>query len=84
MVSKYSPGDIVVFEHQIYLVKTVALMNPNILFDPFVCGLVPIEKPNSFRQLLVREALLTRCTKEQSEKALKVLYGNKDRRLLTD
>lgn len=76
MDSKFSPGDYVTYEGKLYLVKTVVLMNPNILIDPFVCGLVPVEKPNSFTQLTVREGLLEKAVPPLSDKTRKVLYGD--------
>lgn len=79
MDSKFSPGDYVKFENKIFLVKTVVLLNPNIPSDPFVCGLVPAEKPNSFKQLLVREGLLAKAEPPLSQEQVKVLYGDKNR-----
>ena len=74
--SKFNLGDYVMYKDQIYLVKSIIYMNPNILSDPFVCGLVPLTNPNGFTQFLVREALLTLISTKKSRKATKVLYGN--------
>ena len=74
--SRFSPGDYVKYENAIYLVKSVIYMNPNILSDPFVCGLVSVDNPNNWTQLLVREGLLTKADPPISGKAAKVLYDN--------
>lgn len=76
MVSKFSPGDYVKYLGKLYLVKTVVLANPNISIDPFIYGLIPAEKPNTFNQLTVRESLLTKADPPVSNKTKKVLYGN--------
>ena len=76
MASLFEPGDYVLWENRIYLVKTIICMNPNITNDPYVCGLVSPDKPNSFTLLLVREKLLKKVYTKGSGKALKVLYGN--------
>lgn len=68
MVNKFNIGDLVIFQNKTYIVKSILPMNPNILSDPFVCGLVPIEKPNKIEQLLVREQLLTKVEPKTKEK----------------
>jgi hypothetical protein len=74
--SKFSPGDYVRYENTIYVVKSVIYMNPNILSDPFVCGLVAVGNANSWEQLLVREALLVKVDPPINGKAVKVLYDD--------
>lgn len=75
MVSKFAPGDCVIWENDIYVVKTVSFTDSGMLHDPFIYGLVPLNKPNNFKQLLVREGLLNKYVSKESEKIAKVLYG---------
>lgn len=58
MDSKFSPGDYVLYKGKVYIVESVALMNPSIPNDPFVCVLRKVKKGNSSSKLLVREGLL--------------------------
>lgn len=74
MDSRFNIGDFVMYKGKVYIVKSVVLMNPNIINDPFVCGLVSADKPNDFNQLMVREGLLKKV--DYKGKAAKVLYGD--------
>ncbi len=77
--SNFSPGDYVKYRNAIYIVKTIIYMNPNVLNDPFVCGLVSVGNSNNHEQLLVREGLLIKVNppiNEKATKAVKVLYDN--------
>jgi hypothetical protein len=76
MVSKFSPGDIVIWENRLFSIKNVVYTGAGGPSLSFTYGLVPIDKPNDFNQLLVVESLLCSKNTEESVKALKVLYGN--------
>jgi hypothetical protein len=75
MDSKFNLGDLVLFEGQVYVVRQIAFMNPNILSDPYVCSIVRLEDNWDMlaTRLLVREGLLQKC----NQKGVKVLYGQK-------
>lgn len=69
MVSRFNVGDLVKFDNRVYIIKYIILMNPEIKDDCFVCGLVPVEKPNKIEQLLVREKLLVRINNNSKERS---------------
>jgi hypothetical protein len=74
--SKFSIGDLVFYEGQLYFIKTIHFLNPQIPSDPFVCGLVLKGDKTAYpRQLMVREGLLAKDNPEAAIKAIKVLYG---------
>jgi hypothetical protein len=76
MESKFSIGDLVFYEGQLYIVKTLHFLNPQIPLDPFVCGLVLKGDRTAYpRQLMVREGLLAKSNPEAATRAIKVLYG---------
>lgn len=79
MDSKFIPGDYVKYQNDVYLVKTVILMNPSVVTDPFVCGLVPVFRSSNmsyWEQLLVRESLLHKVEPPINEKSARMLYEN--------
>jgi hypothetical protein len=73
MDSRFNLDDLVIFEGQIYKVRSIHFMNPQIPNDPYVCGLTLLKDDNNYMasQLMVREGLLQKC----NQKGLKVLYG---------
>lgn len=75
MVSKFNPGDFVKYDDDIYLVKKVVFMNPDMPEDPFIYGIVSVRKLSSYSQLLVRQGLLSPVDPKVREELLEVLYG---------
>lgn len=73
MDSKFVPGDYVKYENDIYLVKSVLLMNPD-FENPFVCGLIPIKNAYNLQQMLVMESLLEKVYPPFNEKLSKAMY----------
>lgn len=79
MDSKFDIGDLVFYEGELYTVKTVHFLNPQIPSDPYVCGLVLKGDRTAYpRQLMVRQGLLAKSNPEAAMKAIKVLYGKNE------
>jgi hypothetical protein len=76
MDSQFNIGDLVFFEGKLYEVRTSHFLNPGILTDPYVCGLVLYGDKTAYpRQLMVREGLLVKDNTKEAVRALRVLYG---------
>lgn len=73
MESKFNLDDIVEFEGEIYKVKGIHFLNPQVISDPYVCRIVKLSDDWNMlaTALLVREGLL----KKLNTKSVKVLYG---------